>query len=501
MPAELRVADHGAMRGTQTARGSLDGATWGLLALLAAAGCECSDSITAVKGSIATDPTALDFGSVPLGAEKRLSLSIRNRGSFTLTITGFEAAAPFVAPTASGTIGTAAPRVVEVGFRPTALGAAGGALRISSDDEDLPVLEVPLSGTGIEAAVTVEPSAIDFGEVLWTTQTMPESREITISNPGTDALDVTAIEVPEDAMGAFTVDVMGALTRYAPGASQRFRVTLAPKAMGPITGRIVVKTTARAAPEVPVTLAARIVGPVLAVCASKDGASELCTNQGMNPRVDLGLVPINTRATGKVRILNVGDRPMIATARVIDRPDAFAISPDLATLGELMLLPGGEQQLVVAYQADGYDFDTANLAIGANAAPRSSAVVRLDARVPQPDARVVPETFTFTLFGSGAMRGEGTVRLVNCGEIPLTLRAAPRLGAQTGPANAFSIVRGPAGGETIMPGDCTQTAPGLDVVVAFAASAAGSYAGTIELDTDDPDTATTVAQLRGDRRP
>ena len=115
MPAELRVADHGAMRGTQTARGSLDGATWGLLALLAAAGCECSDSITAVKGSIATDPTALDFGSVPLGAEKRLSLSIRNRGSFTLTITGFEAAAPFVAPTATGTIGTAAPRVVEVG--------------------------------------------------------------------------------------------------------------------------------------------------------------------------------------------------------------------------------------------------------------------------------------------------------------------------------------------------------------------------------------------------
>ena len=34
-----------------------------------------------------------------------------------------------------------APRVVEVGFRPTALGAAGGALRISSDDEDLPDLD------------------------------------------------------------------------------------------------------------------------------------------------------------------------------------------------------------------------------------------------------------------------------------------------------------------------------------------------------------------------
>jgi hypothetical protein len=471
---------------------------FGLVASVA--GCQCDDSLGALSGNVRVEPEALDFGKAALGSTKLLPLTIRNKGTFRLQLSGFETAAPFVAPSGSATVATGNVLTREIGFRPVALGPASGTLTITTDDPDAPTVLVALTGEGIEAAVRVEPLAIDFGEVLWDAATRPATRSITVSNPGSDAFELTAIELAEDGGGAFAVDPASALESYAPGQSKTFTVTYTPNAMGAVAGRLRLSTTAPAAPEVFVTLAARAVGPALEVCSGPSGGPEACTARGEAPRIDLGLVELGQTGRGAIRVLNVGDRPLSAQLQPLGQTERFVFSPDPAMLGSFMVAPGGEQRFDVTWTPTDYQFDSINVSVGSSAAVRRSAVVRVEGRVPKAVAHLEPRTLTFTLDGR-VPSAQARVKLQNCGDLALTLTADLRIRAMQGPAEAFSLVGAPRRGDSIAPGRCAPDAPGAEFDVVFRPAADGLYRAAVEVETTDPADPLVTVELAGDKRP
>jgi hypothetical protein len=79
--------------------------------------------------------------------------------------------------------------------------------------------------------IAVSPPSLDFGNVFLTESS---SLSVTLSNPGTDILNVSSIATDH---GDYTVDV-GSVA-LAPAASQVVNVTFAPSAQGPVAANLI----------------------------------------------------------------------------------------------------------------------------------------------------------------------------------------------------------------------------------------------------------------------
>ena len=76
---------------------------------------------------------------------------------------------------------------VTVRFRPTAVGLRTAALTITTNDPGIPVANVTLTGTGIQAAVSLVPTSHAFGTVTRGSNSQPFA--FTLTNSGTAAAD------------------------------------------------------------------------------------------------------------------------------------------------------------------------------------------------------------------------------------------------------------------------------------------------------------------------
>lgn len=471
--------------------------TRGLLLLgLSLGGCNCDETFVGLQGALEVTPAEVDFGKVPVGGEGQQVLTLRNTGTFVLTIEGLEAAAPFVAPTLTTTLAPGRTTEVTAAFRPTALGAASGALSIRTDDPDAPLAEIPLVGEGIEAAVRVEPLLVDFGEVLWVASTTRATREVTITNPGTDSFELTAIELGDDAGGAFGLDARQVVRTFGPGDSDVFEVSYLPVAMGAAMGSVRIETTAPTAPEVVVTLQGTAVGPVMEVCAGLSG-NEACTASGATPEVDFGAVALGTMSSGAIRIQNVGDRELTVQGQLLGSPGDINFAPTFMSLGTFTVPAGSEQLVDVTYAPADYMFDAVNVALGGNAAQRPSQVVPVRGEVPRPKIEVLPRALNFRLQGGSDM-AQAPVRIINCGTLDLTVTQAINVNQTSGSPGAFRLMGVPAAGTTVAPSAaCDQTAMGPQFMVVFEPGADGQYQGEITIHSDDPTEATVVVELVG----
>ena len=469
-----------------------------LLGGLAVGGCTCDETFVGLRGALEVEPEALDFGKVPVGGEVTRTLTLRNSGNFLLTVEGFAASLPFVAPdVATATIGTGRTEEVTVRFRPTEVGASASALVITTDDGDVVPLEVPMTGEGIEAAVRVEPLIVDFGEVLWVTNTARLTREVTITNPGTDSFDLTQVTLTDDAGGAFGLDARDVVRTFGPSDSGTIEVSYLPVAMGAAQGSVRITTTAPTAPEVVVTLRGTAVGPVMEVCAGTTAGGELCTQASQVPAVDFGPVPLGTMSSGAIRILNVGDRDLTVQGQLLGSPGEIAFSPGFDALGQFTVAPGGEQRVDTTYAPQDYQFDAVNVALGANAAQRPSQVVAVRGEVPKPKIEVIPRAINFRAQG-GVSMAQAPVKVINCGTLDLHVLQDVVITQTGGAANAFRLTTPITAGTAVPPsGGCTQADAGPQFMVVFEPSADGQYSATIDVISDDPNEPTVTVEILG----
>jgi len=100
---------------------------------------------------IDVQPTALDFGTVTVGATADRALTVRNVGDAPLQVTSLSLDNPrftVVSPSTPFTVNAGGQQTVTVRFAPTAAGVQSGTLRIQSNDPDEATVSVSVTGQG-----------------------------------------------------------------------------------------------------------------------------------------------------------------------------------------------------------------------------------------------------------------------------------------------------------------------------------------------------------------
>jgi predicted small lipoprotein YifL len=102
------------------------------------------------QSSLKVEPASLNFGSLALGVLAKLSFTLSNTGSVSVTSLAFSITGDYAitTPCALTVLAPGDTCTVTVSFAPTALGTRAGTLNITNADTSSPVI-LPLSGTGV----------------------------------------------------------------------------------------------------------------------------------------------------------------------------------------------------------------------------------------------------------------------------------------------------------------------------------------------------------------
>jgi uncharacterized repeat protein (TIGR01451 family) len=198
----------------------------------------------AVGPRIAVSASSLDFGNVVVGASTTMTVQVSNVGDVgqNLTISNASTIGGAVgefAITGGGcvfpaTIAAGSSCGISVSFAPSFGGSRAATLRIVSNDDVNPELDVTLIGIGVKPLISVNPSSLDFGTVLvGATSATMKVRVSNLGDPG-QALTISNASVITGDIADFTVTGGGCgfPSTIAPGSSCDISLIFAPSAAG-----------------------------------------------------------------------------------------------------------------------------------------------------------------------------------------------------------------------------------------------------------------------------
>jgi hypothetical protein len=199
-------------------------------------------------------PASLAFGNVPVGqtsAAQTLTLSNTGTGNLTLgalALSGANAAefALGADTCSSQNLPPAATCIVDVSLTPTATGARTGQIDIPSNAASSPDA-VPLSGNGVQANLSLDTAALDFG-------TLPVggrgSATVTVTNNGSGDLTISAITAPAAPFAITGGTCTGVPVTLPPAASCTIIVDFAPAgAVGVFNSSFDIQSNAPGSPD------------------------------------------------------------------------------------------------------------------------------------------------------------------------------------------------------------------------------------------------------------
>ncbi|MHB1846659.1 MAG: choice-of-anchor D domain-containing protein [Deltaproteobacteria bacterium] len=250
----------------------------------------------------------LDFGDVPLGQTKTLALTLSNSGAGQLSlgavsVTGAAAGDYTVHPGLPKSLAAAQRVSVQVDFTPSAAGARAATAQIQTD---VAPIEVPLTGVGIDVAICLQPTSLDFGptQVLGT----PKLLTVTITSCGKSPANLTFGALAGPQPGDFAASGASATT-LLPGQSLGVAVSYSPAAIGASQATLPIELCAGCS-TIDVPLSGVGVDGVLAFAPS--------------PGV-FGAVPVGQTSTLPLTATNRGAEPLVLAGLSLSA-GAFALS-------------------------------------------------------------------------------------------------------------------------------------------------------------------------------
>jgi len=203
---------------------------------------------TGVQPQITVTPSTVSFGNVTVGVTNTQTLTIRNAGTATLSVsqaslagTGFTSsglALPLSVPAGGSS-------TFNVAFAPASAGAFSASITFISNTANSPLV-VPLSGTGMANVLqlSASPTSLSFGSLTTGTSAM---QTVTISNTGNSSVSISQVS----ASGAgFSTGGIALPLSLAAGQSTSFSVTFAPASVGSLPGSATVLSNAANSPLV-----------------------------------------------------------------------------------------------------------------------------------------------------------------------------------------------------------------------------------------------------------
>jgi len=198
---------------------------------------------------VSLSPASLTFPAQKVGTRSSAqSVTLRNTGNASLTITSIRASGDFSQTNTCGSsVAAGASCTLSVTFKPTATGTRTGAVTIT-DNASPATQTVSLTGTGATtAAVSLSPASLTFpAQAVGTTS---NAQSVILSNTGSAALSITSITANGDSSQTNTCG-----STVAANANCTLSVIFKPIAAGTRTGAVAIADDAVGSPQtVPLT--------------------------------------------------------------------------------------------------------------------------------------------------------------------------------------------------------------------------------------------------------
>ena len=245
--------------------------------------------------SLILSRTNLTFGDLQVGTTSPAqTVTLSNTGAAILTIASIAASGDFGQSNDCGNALAAGDScTISVTFTPTAPFTRTGTIAITDSAAVGPHV-VSLTGGGIGPAVTLSPTALNFGNQPLGTTSAPQT--VTLTNTGNALLTLDGVAIIGDFAQSNTCG-----TTLAPGASCAFAVTFTPTTIGSRNGALEITDDAPGSPQV-VTLIGTTTVPVAAVWGRDTwmvgGTSHILRVVGSEDLVSPGLTPTASFSPG-----------------------------------------------------------------------------------------------------------------------------------------------------------------------------------------------------------
>ncbi len=404
---------------------------------------------TTAMGKVA--PGTLAFGNQALMmASMPQNLTVSNTGTGVLhllgmTFGGKDAASFSLSGMAPATVAANGMAMVGVLCTPTAAGALAGTLTIATDVGNLG--PVTLTCTGVTPMISVAPTSLDFGPVSIGATSM--AMAVTITNSGSDTLNVTDVLVAGQDQNDFTItDPPAGPMALKPKDTLVFHVAFAPQ------------QDAMEMAEVDISSDDPMMGTAVVKLMGSGAQANLAVS---DMTLDFGGVPTESKAQKSLTLSNTGDLPVKITSIIAG--GAFTVD----SAGGQTLKPNDMVALNVTFSpiANGAQMSTLTITPEQPAMP---ITVTLKGSGIGPMVTVTPNSGGGSLdFGPvmvGATSAPQTVTIANGGGVAVQLQAIMP------PDPAFTVDQS----ATMM-----MLAPNQSTTftVTFAPTAAQAYSGPI----------------------
>jgi hypothetical protein len=430
--------------------------------LLGLAGCDCGGGagLGRVEPEIAVDPLVVDFGEVPAGATRLVSVTVQNVGSGLLTIAGVDVVAPFTARLREASLEPGATTTLLVGYAPLGEDASTGQVFIRSDARNTPTVAIEVSGRAVAGRVDVNPRRLDFG----TTAVGSVRRlELVLQNRGletiTGRLRVDGLPRPEN----FRDDDDTPLGQAPPFAAAArsdttLTVTYAPTALGLDDGALLIETG---------TCGDRCGLLVDVGARASEGRVRLEPGS-----IDFGDVGIGQPARRTITVSNVGTQPL--ELRALRAEGGAEVEVRSARGLPLSIGPASATDLEVTYTPASAGTLRGAVVVETDDAVVPEARVSLSGRGLGPRFEVSPEVIDFGTQSRSVVHRRSFL-LANAGSSEIdvrevTIEGAPVFGLDGLPSLPARL----AGGESLI-GQVTFTPVGVET----------AYMGTLRIRSSD----------------
>ncbi|WP_176441854.1 choice-of-anchor D domain-containing protein [Granulicella rosea] len=211
--------------------------------------------IPPVPTTASVSPTAINFGSLDIGASVTQTVTVANTTTFASTVNVTKIAisgtnaADFSQTSTCTSLAEGATCTITVTFTPTAIGARSAVLTVTNDSTSDPVLTVTLAGTGLDTTATLTPATATFpGENLGAT-----SAAVVFTYTNTSQVSETVNSTAITGDFSITGNTCASATIAASGTCA-ISVVFTPTATGARTGTLTVTDSSTGNPTLVSTL-------------------------------------------------------------------------------------------------------------------------------------------------------------------------------------------------------------------------------------------------------
>ncbi len=264
----------------------------------------------------------VNFGAVAVDAVSVRTLDISNDGEVDLVVSNMniERTSAFTVSPSSLLVKAGQTGSVQISFRPRARGVAAVAMTVRSNDLDLTNVEIALRGSGVQAQLSAQPTALQFGSVAVGAFV---DTNIVLSNAGNATLSLRNAFFDNSAFRLLS----SLPASLEPGQSALLKVRFVPLVARGISSRLVV-----------------VAGDGSNVEIQVDGVGTASDINVSSVALDFGTVDLATARVLELGVSNSGNATL-RIARLRLTGDSFRMD----SVAPLAIEPGGQENITLRF--------------------------------------------------------------------------------------------------------------------------------------------------------